>query len=1319
MPEDHVQRVLRTLFHDENARFRTPEEPNSGDEVRLRLRIARDIGAEVLLCTDRGDVIPMDRVRTDDFFDWHEAVLPCPETPMAYSFRVTGEGFRAEYGRRGARLTEAEHPACSSDGFQLLPGFHVPAWAKGALQYQIFPERFRNGDAANDVQAGEYRYVGEPVRAAAWDDPPADGDFRTFYGGDLRGILEKLDYIQSLGVEVIYLNPIFISPSSHKYDTQDYLHIDPHLGVLVGETPECLARRAYSDETLAQSDALFAELCGELHRRGMRIILDGVFNHCGSFHRWMDREKSCGGTGAYHDPDSPCREFFHFDENDPAGYEAWWGFDTLPKLNYENSDALCEEIFAVARKWLLPPYRIDGWRLDVAADLGHSESYNHRFWKEFRRRVRAVNPDALIVAEHFDDPSAWLGGDEWDSVMNYAAFMEPLTHFLTGVDKHSDRLRPELYRDGEAFFQAMSLAMSRMPGVSVACAMNELSNHDHSRFLTRTNGHTGRVGTAGTAAAGEGVDKRVFREAAVVQMTWPGAPTIYYGDEAGLVGWTDPDNRRTYPWGHEDQELIDFHRALAKLRREHGVLRTGSLQPLAAGPGTIAYARFDETACAVIAVNTGEHAVEIPIPADSLGLPDGATLEESFRITPAGYSAETKNTEPVRDGVLPLSLPSHTAVICCHSFAKEEPNMQEVPNNAILLTDFDSYLFHQGTHYEAYRKLGAHPTEENGTPGTRFAVWAPNAQYAAVISARTGWENEDAGRMSRRDDGIWEAFVPWVGVGDAYRYVIVGADGIKRYKSDPFAFYSEKRPANASIVAALDGYRWHDDAFCAARTNKDVLEKPMAIYEVHLGSWKKRYACPGDEDGFLNYRELADQLAEYVAYMGYTHVELIGICEYPFDGSWGYQVTGFFSPTSRYGAPDDFRYFVDKMHEAGIGVILDWVPAHFPKDSFGLENFDGTPLYESADPLRAEYPEWGTKAFDHGKPEVRSFLISSAFYWVREFHVDALRVDAVAAMLYASFSRAEWRPNVFGGNENLESRDFLKQLNYAVTRETPGYLIAEDSSTLSGITTDVDQGGVGFLLKWNMGWMNDTLRYIAHDPIYRKWHHGELTHTVDYAFFENFVLVLSHDEVVHLKHSMVEKAPGSVEDRFGGLKTLYAYQFTHPGKKLLFMGQEFAQDREWSEARELDWWLADDFGHRDVMQCVRNLLSVYRTYPCLYSDSRDPSTFEWVNRNDAWRNTVSFIRRNPWNYDGAVLVVCNFSPSSYAGYTVGVPKPGYYRRVFSTYDSLPGAGNPAEIGGIPPMTAENHDCDGYPCMLTYDLRPFESIIIELPKEETP
>ena len=626
-----------------------------------------------------------------------------------------------------------------------------------------------------------------------------------------------------------------------------------------------------------------------------------------------------------------------------------------------------------------------------------------------------------------------------------------------------------------------------------------------------------------------------------------------------------------------------------------------------------------------------------------------------------------------------------------------------------FFTDVDNYLFRQGTSYEVYKKMGAHIVTENDVKGTRFVLWAPNAQAVSVVCETIEPDREIP--MERSADGIWEVFIPQIKSGDVYRYAITGADGVKRYKSDPYSFRYQLRPDNGSVVCSLRGYKWNDSDYMADVDNTAVIDR---IYEVHLGSWKKEYKDEDDPDGFMNYRELGDQLADYVSYMGYTHVELMGICEYPFDPSWGYQVTGYFAPTSRYGAPNDLRYMIDTLHQRGIGVILDWVPAHFPKDDFALGRFDGTPLYESADPLRAEFPIWGTYAFDHGKPEVRSFLISSAFYWINEFHIDALRVDAVAAMQYADFSRSEWRPNIHGGHINLESTDFLKQINSELTQRTKGYLIAEDSSIERGITNDVHIGGLGFTLKWNMGWMYDTLKYMSYDFHERRYHHGELTHIPDYAFSENFILVLSHDEVNVGKGSITDRLFGSYEDKLASVKALYAFQFTFPGKKLLFMGLDFAQDSEWDFGKSLDRRLIDDPGHRDVMLTVRRLLSVYKETPTLYSDSKDSATFEWVTKDFADANVIGYIRKNPWNYSGAVLVICNFSPWHHGGYSCGVPVDGEYTRIFSTYDFIPGQGGPEELGGYPVMRCENSWCDGKPYRLSYGLRPFESVIIMLP-----
>ena len=659
-----TRQLLASLFSDETALFRSPAEPEAGDVVTVRLRLMRGAGAEVsLLLGAAGTETPMALSRTDAVFDWYEAQFLCTPEPMFYSFVIRWRGLLIHYKRSGATLPESLSFPDEARSFRILPGFHTPAWARGAVQYQIFTDRFRNGDPSNDVRPGEYDYAGAPVQTAErWDAPPEPGDFRCFYGGDLAGVLEKLDYLQGLGVEALYFNPLFVSPSSHKYDIQDYDHIDPHFGVIVRDGD--YRTRTTDEENLAASDALFARLCEEVHRRGMRIILDGVFNHCGSFHRWMDREGLYAGQerpGAYADPASPCRGYFNFESD--TQYEAWWGIDTLPKLNYENSGALCEEVFRIAEKWASPPYSIDGWRLDVGADLGHSREYNHLFWKAFRRRVKAVNPELLILSEHYGDPAEWLRGDEWDSVMNYDAFMEPLTWFLTGLEKHSDYRRDDLCQNGPAFFHAMQEAMSRLPTPALLCAMNELSNHDHSRFLTRTSGRTGRLEPAGSAAAGEGVQMAVMREAVLIQMTWPGAPTIYYGDEAGLVGWTDPDNRRPYPWGREDADLIALHRALIALRKRHPALKSGSVQPLSAGDGYIAYARFDERGPVIVACNNAGTAQTLSLPLAAAGVPEGAAMRCIFATDAAGFTETPSPAGAVRAGVLGISLTKQSAVI--------------------------------------------------------------------------------------------------------------------------------------------------------------------------------------------------------------------------------------------------------------------------------------------------------------------------------------------------------------------------------------------------------------------------------------------------------------------------------------------------------------------------------------------------------------------------------------------------------------------------------------------------------------------------------
>ena len=680
--------VLSAVFSDESPDYRFPSEPDVGDSVRIRLRVAKDGAERVILLFESMTVgTMMNKTKSDDFFDYYEAGIICSENEVVYRFLIEcPDGTKIAYDKSGVRADEHHIPEFNpAYAFRFVPGFHVPGWAKGSVQYQIFPDRFFNGDPSNDVADNEYYYIiGHSKHIADWNALPTDTDIRAFYGGDLQGILDKLDYLQDLGIETLYLNPIFVSPSSHKYDCQDYEHIDPHFGVITddvdhemqswekhnGYAPKYI-RRVTSMENLEKSDDLFATLCQELHRRNMHIILDGVFNHCGSFNKWMDHEgiylgKAGFQPGAYQSIHSPYRSYFHFNDSSNGRspmYEGWWGYSTLPKLNYESSPELCEEIYKIAEKWLSPPYCIDGWRLDVAADLGHSAEFNHKFWKTFRERVKAINPDAVIIAEHYGDPTAWLNGQEWDSIMNYDAFMEPVTWFLTGMEKHSDSYRDDLYQNGSAFFGIMTDKMARLKYPSLMCAMNELSNHDHSRFLTRTNRMIGRTTTLGPEAAAAGINKGVFREAVTIQMTWPGSPTVYYADEAGQVGWTDPDNRRTYPWGHEDQGLIDLHRDLIRLRHELPVLRDGSIKPLMAEYGRIAYARFNEESRCIVAVNNTSGWTDFRLFARDVGAKEGETFFRRIQTTQDGHMTETEVCGTVSEGYLTFDLPPFSSVV--------------------------------------------------------------------------------------------------------------------------------------------------------------------------------------------------------------------------------------------------------------------------------------------------------------------------------------------------------------------------------------------------------------------------------------------------------------------------------------------------------------------------------------------------------------------------------------------------------------------------------------------------------------------------------
>ena len=606
-------------------------------------------------------------------------------------------------------------------------------------------------------------------------------------------------------------------------------------------------------------------------------------------------------------------------------------------------------------------------------------------------------------------------------------------------------------------------------------------------------------------------------------------------------------------------------------------------------------------------------------------------------------------------------------------------------------TDYDAFLFREGTHEALYEKLGAHPGEKDGVYGTMFRVWAPQARSVSVYT-----DSGSAG-MHPIQAGIWEAFLPGVYEGTSYIYGVLGADGVWREKADPFAFSSELRPHHRSVVYDISRPAPLPEAFFPYDP-----ERPMAVYEVHLPSWKQTCGT------FRNYRELGGQLAEYVSYLGFTHVELIGIPEYPFDPSWGYQVTGYFAPTARCGSPEDFMAFVDTLHKSGIGIILDFVPAHTPKDNWGLTSFDGTCLYEYADPLRREMPGWGTCAFDHGRGEVRSFLLSSAFFWIRQYRMDGIRVDAVASMLTNSYCRSVFYRNPDGSDENREGIRFLRDFNRLIARDTHAFTIAEDSSILPGITAPVSGGGLGFSLKWSLGWMNDTLRYMQTDPMFRGSVHDKIARLADWSFLESFMLVFSHDEVVHLKRSMLMKLPGQLQDRLGCLRSLYTFLFTFPGKKLLFMGQEFAERHEWDESRELDWGLFLDPGSREVFHTVRGLLGLYKRLPVLHRDPPyDGRVFQWVNRYDGSRSTFSYIRKQPGTNAGAALCVLSFAPLHHTYYDAGVPEGGEWRCVFSTYDAVAGCGERRET-----LTAWPDPCDGLPCRLTFTLKPYESVIYE-------
>ncbi len=677
----------RAIFSDESSDYKIPYAPSAGDTVTLKLRtLKNDVLKAYAIINGEKRAMTKLNARFEDIFDYYTLSFVCPDKRTEYYFVVFDEDDKVAYNRIGC----VENPQ-SEYNFSFIPGFTVPEWAKGTVFYQIFTDRFCDGNPANNVEDNEYYYTGgHSKKITEWNKFPDELDVRCFYGGDLQGVMSKLDYLQDLGVEAIYFNPLFVSPSNHKYDTQDYDYIDPHLAIIEEDLNHYMQhwehnngfaaryiKRVVSKTNLEKSNSYFASLVKEIHRRGMRVVIDGVFNHCGSFNKWMDREgiylnkEGHEDKGAFQSLDSPYRSYFAFEKDEAMSeYDGWWGISTLPKLCYEQSPELENYILSTGEKWVSAPYGVDGWRLDVAADLGYSQEYNHKFWTLFRERVKKANPEAFIFAEHYGDPSEWFDGREWDSVMNYDAFMEPVTWFLTGMEKHSEYFDAGKLWDGRQFFDSMFKSMSKFPRPALDSALNQLSNHDHSRFMTRTNSTVGTIKTRGPHAAAYDTDARIMALAVLIQMTWPGSPGIYYADEAGQVGWTDPDSRRTYPWGNEDKQLISYHKAVIALRKKIHCIKTGSVKALDFGKGYIAYGRFDKEDCAVVLVNCSDEHIELSVPVWEIGVRTGDIMTCKFTFEHGDFSAEESNSA-VKYGRLFASLPAKSGKVYVYKFKTE------------------------------------------------------------------------------------------------------------------------------------------------------------------------------------------------------------------------------------------------------------------------------------------------------------------------------------------------------------------------------------------------------------------------------------------------------------------------------------------------------------------------------------------------------------------------------------------------------------------------------------------------------------------------
>ena len=628
------------------------------------------------------------------------------------------------------------------------------------------------------------------------------------------------------------------------------------------------------------------------------------------------------------------------------------------------------------------------------------------------------------------------------------------------------------------------------------------------------------------------------------------------------------------------------------------------------------------------------------------------------------------------------------------------------------ITEYDQYLFAQATNYDIYNKLGSHVTVNNGEKGVYFAVWAPKAKAVSLVGNFNSWDGSKNPMTRNEPNGIWDIFVPGLDVGEVYKYQIKTWDDRILMKADPYANSSELRPNNASVVSDISHFKWSDAKWITNRRKTDIKKAPMAIYEVHIGSWRRHKEVGENGTDFYNYREFAHEITDYVKQMGYTHIELMGIAEHPFDGSWGYQVTGYYAPTSRYGTPEDFMYMINYLHEHKIGVILDWVPAHFPRDGHGLAKFDGTAVYEYADPKKGEHPDWGTMIFDFGKNEVKNFLIANALFWIEKMHLDGLRVDAVASMLYLDYGKqtGQWIANKYGGNKNLEAIEFFKHLNTCIVGRNPGtMMIAEESTAWPKVTGDPKDDGLGFTFKWNMGWMHDFLDYMKLDPLFRKFNHNKMTFSMMYAYSENFILVLSHDEVVHLKCSMLNKMPGYPADKFKNLKAAYTFMIGHPGKKLLFMGQDFGQLREWSEEKELDWFLLEEAEHKNLQTYYADLLHIYNSYPVLYNSDYTPDGFKWINADDGDRSIFSFVRLSPTKKKNLLFVV-NFTPMERTDYRVGVSNRRTYKLILDSEDPKYGGSAPEDKQKL--YKAEKKECDNQKFSFAYSLPAYGVAVFE-------